>query len=411
MDTPAGAAPPPNLRVLTQADWRSLERAGNRPEHALLRRIDSAIVRQLTDDELEALAVRREPATDGRSFEFVISTASEDRYRDTISVEGWDLSNFLRGGPGPMLWCHDHWTAPVAKSPAVRAVGPALVATAVFPTRDLHPFGFLIGELYAGQYMKAVSVGFDPLEWKYDEKRGGYDFLAQELLEFSAVNVPANPEALIIAGQKGLDLTPLDKWAREALDRAAGEAVLPVSKAKLEALVKALGFGRGVKFFDLSETEIRAKVRAKVRSEAVGDEPIEPEPAPEPIAAEGTVETTGAEADQVAEETPATDAELPAAESETPAPEASELSVAVELPDLSELRSLVERAEAVAQRLAPVATPEVPSPVVLRLSADPAQSRFRLDPGTVQRAMERAIAERFAPLAQKLTAVTGRIVQ
>ena len=50
-------------------------------------------------------------------------------------------------------------------------------------------------------------------DWTY-----GYKFLKQELLEFSAVPVPANAEALIQARSKGIDTLPFKAWAEEILD-------------------------------------------------------------------------------------------------------------------------------------------------------------------------------------------------
>ena len=46
--------------------------------------------------------------------------------------------------------------------------------------------------------MRAVSVGFDPIEFK-PNKSGGYDYDKWELMELSLVAVPANPGARIIA--------------------------------------------------------------------------------------------------------------------------------------------------------------------------------------------------------------------
>ena len=52
--------------------------------------------------------------------------------------------------------------------------------------------------------MNAVSVGFIPLEWT--ETKTGYDITKWELLEFSAVAVPANQDAIAEAVKSfGLD--------------------------------------------------------------------------------------------------------------------------------------------------------------------------------------------------------------
>ena len=69
--------------------------------------------------------------------------------------------------------------------------------------------------------MKAVSVGFNPLEWNFvqsKERPFGIDFIKQELLEISPCPVPCNANALIEARAKGIDTAPLVQWAERILD-------------------------------------------------------------------------------------------------------------------------------------------------------------------------------------------------
>ncbi len=50
----------------------------------------------------------------------------------------------------------------------------------------------------------STSVGFAPLKYAFTDdpqRRYGIDFLEQELLEFSIVTIPANPDALLDPGQ------------------------------------------------------------------------------------------------------------------------------------------------------------------------------------------------------------------
>lgn len=53
-------------------------------------------------------------------------------------------------------------------------------------------------------------------EWVDDEENGrfGLDILEAELLEISVVPIPAHPDALIQAGMKGLDASPMLAWMR-----------------------------------------------------------------------------------------------------------------------------------------------------------------------------------------------------
>jgi seryl-tRNA synthetase len=93
--------------------------------------------------------------------------------------------------------------------------------------------------------LNAVSVGFIPLEWT--ENKDGYDITKWELLEFSAVAVPANQDAIAEAVKsfgnefaKGI-LTIENKSGKKI--SAETRAVLDKIKAcgdKLEECQKAL---------------------------------------------------------------------------------------------------------------------------------------------------------------------------
>lgn len=181
---------------------------------------------------------------DTRTITFIASTQNEDRYGDCVMVEGWDTSNYAKNPV--FLWAHDSSQLPIGKCVGLaKQMGskPALVQKIQFATADENPFADNVFKLYKGGYLSAVSVGFIPHEMslRMDEETGyitGYDFTKQELLELSAVPVPANSEALALAmkssdGISGVELCKLaiksviDKAvADKVLDAAAGESVL-----------------------------------------------------------------------------------------------------------------------------------------------------------------------------------------
>lgn len=154
---------------------------------------------------------------ENRIIDFIISTAAVDRDNDTISIDGWDLANY-KSNP-VVLFAHDHWQMPVARSRQVFIADDSLQSKAEFTPKDLYPFGFMVFEFYANDFMRATSVGFKPQEWAYDEGRKyGVNFSKQELLEYSTVPVPSNPEALMQARAKGIDTNPLKAWCEQYLD-------------------------------------------------------------------------------------------------------------------------------------------------------------------------------------------------
>lgn len=159
---------------------------------------------------------------DKRHIEFIISTAAIDRYNDSILVNGWDLKPYRKNPV--VLFGHLSSIPPIGKSIKTWKDSDALRSIAEFMPREMSPFADSIFQMYVGGFLKAVSVGFRPLKYeKILDEEGewssyGYRFLKQELLEFSAVPVPANPEALIQARSAGIDTLPFKAWAEELLD-------------------------------------------------------------------------------------------------------------------------------------------------------------------------------------------------
>lgn len=177
------------------------------------------------------------PETD-RTLSFIASTGSVDRDGDTINPKGWELENFQKGGT--ILWAHMGRQPPIAKPVKLWKHGGALKMHAQFSS--VYPFADLIYRLYQEGTMRAVSVGFIPKEFEFDEERKdpygwpAVNFLKQELLEVSAVPVPANAEALHEAA-KGIDCAPLLDFCEKTLD---GGENLWVPKEWIEDTYRAL---------------------------------------------------------------------------------------------------------------------------------------------------------------------------
>jgi HK97 family phage prohead protease len=180
---------------------------------------------------------------DARALRFVISSGMVDRERDIIDPKGWDLEWFRRNPV--VLWAHNYEAFPVGKANDVDLVDGKLMATVRFLPSDMPLAGPVAEAVYRmakDGWLAATSVGFRPLEWAYtsDKDRGaddwfpGVDFYRQELVEFSIVTVPANPEALIeappeTAGDGPDPAAPLDPDLTPA---AASEAALAASRAR-----------------------------------------------------------------------------------------------------------------------------------------------------------------------------------
>lgn len=138
-------------------------------------------------------------------LEAIFSTADVDRHGDTVEQEGWDLKNFKRNPV--ILNSHNYWDATevIGKASKVRVEEGKLQGTITFAIEE-NPKAKVIFDLYAGGFLNAFSVGFQVKKFasKEDGSRDWFTIEEAELLEVSAVSVPANARAL--AKQKGIDV-------------------------------------------------------------------------------------------------------------------------------------------------------------------------------------------------------------
>lgn len=138
-----------------------------------------------------------------RSVQFTISKEVVDRDGDILRAGGVDFTNYMKNPV--FLSFHNSREFPLGKVTKFWVEGNAVKAIVYFPTIEelstdpaqasekakLVDFTY---HCYKTGMLNAVSVGFIPLEWT--ESENGYDILKWELLEFSAVAVPANQDAI-----------------------------------------------------------------------------------------------------------------------------------------------------------------------------------------------------------------------
>lgn len=189
------------------------------------------------------------PASKG-ALTLVASTEAEDRAGDLIVASGWDLAAYRRNPV--FLWAHDYSRPVIGRSLRTWLDGGLLLATIEFaPT----PFAQEVRSLYAGGFMRGVSVGFRALETEPRTGAGGKRgllFKRQELLEISAAPVPVNARALArpaIAGSgRSASRPPVE-------DRDGAAAALSQIR---ELWGELAGFAAGGCFPDMWRGEARA---------------------------------------------------------------------------------------------------------------------------------------------------------
>ena len=142
-----------------------------------------------------------------RTIDVIMSTNSVDREGDVIESHGLDFDSFLKNPV--VLWAHDMNCPPIAKVIKVDVKPDRVEAVVQFAET---PFAKEVFGLYADGFLNAWSLGFIPKRIdsiQPDDANpggyayaGGYHILDAEVVELSAVPVPANAEALMKALKK-----------------------------------------------------------------------------------------------------------------------------------------------------------------------------------------------------------------
>ena len=150
-----------------------------------------------------------ESAPTGAVLDFIASSETLDRSDEIIVATGWQLDNYRRN---PVFQnAHQYgdviFTLGRALITEIRPGpdgAPVLFQRIEFAV-DANPMARIAYGLYKGKFLNAVSVGFIPLRWETGAPDAGYrrKYIEQELLEVSAVAIPANPDALRLGLKSG----------------------------------------------------------------------------------------------------------------------------------------------------------------------------------------------------------------
>lgn len=140
---------------------------------------------------------------DERTIDVIASTFAKDSYGTRIDPSGWDLEQFRKN---PVItWAHDDrgFTAsggrPIAKAENIRVEDGKLKMRLRFPDQGKFRFADEVFDLLADGFLNAVSVGFEPIEWRDEttEEDGSVRvYTKARLMEVAVVTIPSNDEAL-----------------------------------------------------------------------------------------------------------------------------------------------------------------------------------------------------------------------
>ena len=160
---------------------------------------------------------------------FVIASKGEKRDGLDLSMNRFDMNAFMRNPV--MLWMHGREPArgalPIGRWQNLARTEDTITGESVFDQDD--DFALNVERKYRDGYLNAVSVSWIPYsesnEWRYD------------LLEASAVSVPADPDALALGRDISEAIRAFEASAPPELERelTAARAEVLALKWKLAA--------------------------------------------------------------------------------------------------------------------------------------------------------------------------------
>ena len=162
-------------------------------------------------------AIIKKVESDTASIEAIFSTDDEDRHGDIVRQD-WDLKSFKKN---PVIMNSHNYqdaTEVIGRASDVAVKDGKLQGKIVFAV-DENPKAKIIYDLYAGGFLNAFSVGFIPKQFS---DKG--EILKSELLEVSAVSVPAN--AMALAKAKGIKVDELYENTKNGVDAGGEEDVI-----------------------------------------------------------------------------------------------------------------------------------------------------------------------------------------
>jgi len=216
------------------------------------------------------------PDLSNMCLDFVSSDSTVDRYGEIIQASGWKLENYQRNPVfqnshqygdilftlGKALITEVRGSPRPSDGRGIKGEGSYLFQRIQFAC-DINPMAKIAYGLYKGKFLNAVSVGFVPIRWDSPQESSSSSFsssysipsdslsaqgrglgevdqvrapirrryLEQELLEVSAVAIPANPNALALGLKSGAiqksDVQDLGELLRLTLDSSSSSSSIP----------------------------------------------------------------------------------------------------------------------------------------------------------------------------------------
>lgn len=166
---------------------------------------------------------------DEGEYQIVATTRDIDRDEEVVEPSGvTNLEAYLSNNP-VILWAHDYGQPPVGKANSANMDDDKIELGIEFADTE---FGREIKYLYDNGFLSSFSIGFIPKDYK--TINGVFHWTQWELLEVSAVPVPANSMANIIRSveQQGVALPQVKTMYRDS----AGGATKAETRAETKRM-------------------------------------------------------------------------------------------------------------------------------------------------------------------------------
>ncbi|MFA7718081.1 MAG: HK97 family phage prohead protease [Candidatus Absconditabacterales bacterium] len=206
---------------------------------------------------------------DSRTMTIVASDKLMDRDGDVVEPRGIDLTNYKMNPV--ILAFHDYNKQPIAKALEITVNENQIIMKIQFKDRGLAKDIF---EDYAEGYMNMWSMGFLPKKNKVEEIWGepnedgesrlsGFHILEWDLLEVSAVPIPANPRAMTLS--KSLNNATYKNQTDET------QIQKPVKNKTVSASVKINSLSENGNFIneEFSKTALKKSILERVEANKI----------------------------------------------------------------------------------------------------------------------------------------------
>lgn len=180
-------------------------------------------------------------AGDDRRVRFLASDATPDRHGTIIIPGGIKTENFTKNPA--FIWSHQSGGIFTSCDPddvigrvaEFEVTDKGFEITAEFAPADVNPKAERCYRAVQGQFLNAVSIGFAPIKYHFEERDGGDILIFDEvdLLEVSLVILGSNPEALALRSLFSTEKDDMKrKLALKKLNLSEGAKAAEIRTAK-----------------------------------------------------------------------------------------------------------------------------------------------------------------------------------